>query len=277
MAEKKVRGIPWMTKIDSWYQFSDGLYPGWHPGQSVIHNESKNVQNGSGYVTIENEKWWCDASSTTGAWNVSNLFNSTGVSTHMVNGKRHNSCYFVGGYTSSNNFTNSNSSYYFGEHQSSMVRNAIGFAVQSNCSGSHSTSGGSSQAYLEKVGMFYSDSTRKRWCLIANQKVAGDINLNSEYPDHSNKYYCYRLGSADIAKVKDNNLVLMGMAFQFVHGAKSMGRDSQCNLFNLRILVGDGTGLVNNQSTNRILIADKPDRRLDEYLSNHAMDITADV
>ena len=46
MAEKKVRGIPWMTKIDSWYQFSDGLYPGWHPGQSVIHNESKNVQNG---------------------------------------------------------------------------------------------------------------------------------------------------------------------------------------------------------------------------------------
>lgn len=272
MADKKIRGIPWMTKIDSWYQYSDGLYPGWHPGQSVIHNTSKNWQDSSGYITIEGEKWWGDAYSTTGAWNVENLFGSTGVSTAMVNGTRHNTLYFIGANTDSSNWT-TNSNYYFGTHQSSCVRNAIGFSVMNNCSGSHSDNGGSSQAFLEKVGLFYAAPNRKRYGFIANQKVAGDHNLNSSYPNHSDKWYTYRLDLADINYVNDNQLMLMGMGFQFVHTAKTMGRDSQCNLSNLRILVGDGTGLVNNQATNRILVADSPDTLLQDHIANEPMNI----
>ncbi len=273
MSDRKVRGIPWMTKIDSWYQFSDGLYPGWSPGQSVIHNTAKGYSDGNGYVTIEGVKWWGDRLSTAPDWNVNHLFGTTGVSVKLYNGTRHNTLVFIGANTDSASWL-TNSNYYFGTHQSSMIRDAIGFSVQSNCKGSHSTDGGSSQAYLEKVGMFYAAPNRKRYGFIANQKVAGDFNLNSKYPDNRNdKFYTYRISSSDINYVNDNKLILMGMGFQFVHEAKTMTRDSQCNLFNLRILVGDGTGLVNNQSTNRILIASNPNTLLQDHLAGEPRDI----
>ena len=273
MSEKKVRGIPWMTKISSWYQFSDGLYPGWHPGQRVLNTESRNTWNSSGYVTIEGTKWWGDRDSNMGKWNVENLFNTTGVSTRLNNGTRHNTLHFVGGFTENTSWLN-DSAYYFTSSESSMVRNAIGFSVQSNCAGSHSDGGGSSQAFLEKVGLFYAHpETRKRYGFVADQKVSGDHSLNQSYPDHSDKYYTYRISSSDINFVHDNKLVLMSMGFQFVHTAKSMARDSKCNLFNLRIMVGDGTGLVDNNYTSRILIVDRPERTLNELYNGANTDI----
>ena len=112
MADLKVRGIPWMTKLTSWYQFSDGLYPGWHPGQRVLTTQSRNTSSSSGYYTIEGEKWWGDRSSNMGAWNVQDLFSTTGVSTRLSNGTRHNTLHFVGGFTNNTSWVN-DSVYYF--------------------------------------------------------------------------------------------------------------------------------------------------------------------
>ena len=56
----------------------------------------------------------------------------------------------------------------------------------------------------------------------------------------------------------------MGMGFQTVHTGKSMSRDSRINVSNMRIIVGDGTGLVNNQYTNRIMLLKDPTTTIDD-------------
>ena len=182
----------------------------------------------------------------------------------MNNKLRYNTCAFIGAYTNNDNFYQ-NTYTYPSDARSSMVRNAIGFACKSNIVGSHSDKGGDSQAVIEKVGLVYAHPmTFKRYIFIANQKVAGSINLNQQYGNHSTKYYTYRISSSNIAFVKDQKLVLMGMGFQTVHTGKSMSRDSRINVSNMRIIVGDGTGLVNNQYTNRIMMLKDPTTTIDD-------------
>ena len=256
----KIRGCPWMTKIDSIYQFSDGLYPGWHPGQAIFPNTWGRARWSNGSHKIEDENWWQNTLVGDMDFSPGKLFStgynpeSNGAFSRMNNKLRYNTTAFVGAYTNSSDFEN-NTFTYPSDSRSSFLRDAIGFACISNIKGSHSDSGGSSQAIMEKVALFYAHpTTRKRYMHICETKVTGTINKNSLYPNHSNYYYMYRISDAGISDVKDNKLVLMGMGFQTVHDGKSMSRDSQINLNNMRILIGNGTGFVNNQYTNRIML-----------------------
>ena len=270
MTSKKIRGVPWMTKIDSDNQFSDGGFPGWHPGQAVFTETWKRAPwaNDGGRV-LEGETWWQNTSAAGLDFTPSKLFstgapNSTGAFSSMNNKLRYNTCAFIGAYTNNDNFYQ-NTYTYPSDARSSMVRNAIGFACKSNIVGSHSTDNGSAQAVIEKVGLVYAHPmTFKRYIFIAKDKVAGSHNLNQLYPNHSTKYYTYRISSSNITFVKDQKLVLMGMGFQTVHSGKSMSRDSRINVSNMRIIVGDGTGLVNNQYTNRIMMLKDPTTTIDD-------------
>ena len=266
----KIRGVPWMTKIDSNYQFSDGLYPGWHPGQAIFTETWKRApwSNDTGRK-LEGETWWQNTTAGDVDFTPSKLFstgapNSTGGNSRMNNKLRYNTCAFIGAYTNSDSFYQDTYTYP-SDARSSMVRNAIGFSCQSNIVGSHSTDGGSSQAVIEKVGLVYAHPmTFKRYIFIANDKVAGSISKNSLYGNHNTEYYTYRISSSNITTVKEQNLVLMGMGFQTVHSGKSMSRDSRINVSNMRIIVGDGTNLVNNQYTNRIMLLKDPTTTIDD-------------
>lgn len=265
----RIRGVPWMTKIDSGYQFSDGLYPGWHPGQAIFTETWKRGPWSNGSRQIEGENWWQNTTAGSVNFAPSKVFNSgtpnsNGAYSSMNNKLRYNTCAFLGAYTNNDSFYN-NTFTYPSDARSSMVRNAIGFSCQSNIIGSYSDAGGSSQAVIEKVGLVYADPiTRKRYIYIANEKVAGSINLNSLYGNHNTYYYTYRISSSDISTVKEQKLVLMGMGFQTVHSGKSMSRDSRINISNMRIIVGDGTGLVNNQFSNRIMLLKDFTTQLDD-------------
>lgn len=271
MATKKIRGVPWMTKIDSDYQFSDGLYPGWHPGQAVFTETWQRApwSNDSGQK-IENETWWQNTKAGTVNFTPSKLFGTTlphqgGAYSAMNNKLRYNTSVFIGAYTNNDNFYN-NTFTYPSDSRSSMIRNAIGFSCQSNIAGSHSDNGGDAQAWIEKVGLFYAHPlTFKRYMFIADEKVAGSQNLNSKYGNLSLKYYTYRISSSGITYVRDERLVLMGMGFQTVHTGKSMSRDSRINVSNMRIIVGDGTGLVNKQYTNRIMMLKDPTTTISDH------------
>ena len=266
----KIRGVPWMTKIDNFNQFSAGGFPGWHPGQAIFTETWKRApwSNDTGRV-IENETWWQNTNATALDFTPSKLFGTTlphqgGAYSSMNNKLRYNTCAFIGAYTNNDNFYQ-NTYTYPSDARSSMVRNAIGFSCQSNIAGSHSDGGGDAQAVIEKVGLVYAHPmTFKRYIFIAKDKVAGSHNLNSKYSNLSNYYYTYRISSSDINFVYDNKLVLMGMGFQTVHTGKSMSRDSRINLSNMRILVGDGTGLVSNSSTNRIMMLKDPTTTIDD-------------
>ena len=155
----KIRGVPWMTKIDSNYQFSDGLYPGWHPGQSIFTETWKRApwSNDTGRK-LEGETWWQNTTAGTVDFAPSKLFSTgtpqNGAKSSMNNKLRYNTCAFIGAYTNNDNFYQDTYTYP-SDARSSMVRNAIGFSCQSNIVGSHSTDGGSAQAVIEKVGLVY--------------------------------------------------------------------------------------------------------------------------
>ena len=270
MTTKKIRGVPWMTKIDNFNQFSGGAFPGWHPGQAVFTETWKRApwSNSTGRV-IENETWWQNTTAGGMDFTPSKLFGTTlphqgGAYSSMNNKLRYNTCAFIGAYTNNDNFYQ-NTYTYPSDARSSMVRNAIGFSCQNNIAGSHSDNGGDAQAVIEKVGLVYAHPlTLKRFIFIAKDKVAGSQNLNSKYSNLSNYYYTYRISSSNIQYVKDNKLVLMGMGFQTVHTGKSMSRDSRINLSNMRIIIGDGTGLISPSSSNRIMMLKDPTTTIDD-------------
>ena len=266
-----VRAIPWMQKITSYDGHTNGDYRGWHNGQAILRNLAQE-KNFGGSFTMDGINWWSDTVSSAAAWSAVALFGDTGVTTSMVNGNRHNTCFFVGDRTNAGSFYAASYTYPMSS-VSSMVRNAIGFSCQNNCQGSFSDGGGGAQAYLEKVGMFFADpNTGKRYTYIANQKVSGSHNLNQLYPNDGNYYYCYRLSDGNINSVHNNKLVLMGMAFQFVHSVKTAKHTSICNLKNMRIIVGEGTGLVTTPGT--LLICDINSRTLQEYKDGHDISIS---
>ena len=246
----KVRAIGWMQKITSYDGLTNGDFYGWHNGQTVLlnHHECK-----SSSKTISGVTFSADASGGAGGvWTDYNLFNSGGVVTQMVNAADHTTSHYFGHRVKESDFYN-NDYTYVGGSQSSMVRNAIGFSCQNTCNGSFSDGGGNAQAYLQKVGLIYAHpQTFKRHVYVAGDKVGGSMNINSKYSNNNNYWYCYRLSSSDITTVKDQQLVLMGMAFQFKHGSKPTNHTSSCTLRNLRIIVGDGTGLVT--TPNRLLM-----------------------
>lgn len=246
----KVRAIGWMQKITSYDGHTNGDFYGWHNGQTVLlnHHECK-----SSSKTISGVTFSADASGGAGGvWTDYNLFNSGGVVTQMVNAADHTTSHYFGHRVKESDFYN-NDYTYVGGSQSSMVRNAIGFSCQNTCNGSFSDGGGNAQAYLQKVGLIYAHpQTFKRHVYVAGDKVGGSMNINSKYSNNNNYWYCYRLSSSDISTVNSEKLVLMGMAFQFKHGSKPTNHTSSCTLRNLRIIVGDGTGLVT--TPNRLLM-----------------------
>ena len=267
-----VRAIPWMQKIVSYDGHTNGDFVGWHNGQLVIYNVTNGRSFTGNSITMDGINWWADTISAGPAWTVPNLFDHNAVRSEMVNGNRHNTCFFIGDRTNATSFYASSYTYPMSS-VSSMVRNAIGFSCLNNCKGSYSNGGGGAQAYLEKVGMFYADpNTGKRYTYIANQKVSGSHNLNQLYPNDGNYYYCYRLSDGNINSVNNNKLVLMGMGFQFVHSVKTAKHTSMCNLKHMRIIVGDSGGLVT--IPNRLLICDVNERTLQEHKDGHALSIT---
>lgn len=268
MADAKVRAIPWMQKIESYNGHHNGDFLGWHNGQTLLYNssEKKNFGSTSSGHKLENIEWWADDTSLAGNWTTSNLFGSNGVASELRNGKKHNTCFFIGTQTTTSSFYNNIYTYPMSS-KSSMVRNAIGFSCQNTCRGSYSDGGGNAQAWLEKVGLFYAHpDTGKRHIYMANNKVSGNHNLNLKYPNNNDYYYCYRLSSSNITTVKDQKLVLMGMGFQFVHDYKSAPHTSMCSLKNLRIIAGDGTGLVS--TANRLLICGSNLTTFQEFKDN---------
>ena len=262
MAHLKVRGVPWMTYPASNSDYTtDGAFPGWFAGQEVLLNKSFCSKN---EPTMDGITWWGKIDSTDGDFKPRDVFGTSGSTTALQNGKRYNTCYFLGSYVDNASFQNNEYTYPTGA-TSSMMRNVIGFACQNDCGGSFSDSGGDAQAYLEKVGLFYAHpTTRKRYTFLANHKVGGNHSLNSKYSNQSQYHYAYRIASDKLPLVNSNKLIFMGMALQFVHSARPSSHTSRCTIKNMRILVGDGTGLVQPNNTNRIMLIDANRRQLHE-------------
>ena len=80
------------------------------------------------------------------------------------------------------------------------------------------------------------------------------------------------LSSTDITTVKDQQLVLMGMAFQFYHGSRPANHTSMCTLMNMRIIVGDGTGLVT--TPNRLLMVQHVLTNLNDVKNGNPMSLS---
>ena len=138
---------------------------------------------------------------------------------------------------------------------------------------SFSDGGGNAQAYLQKVGLIYAHpQTFKRHVYVADNKVGGDMNMNAKYSNKNNYWYCYRLSTDNIYTVNNEQLVLMGMAFQFKHGSKPANHTSMCTLKNMRIITGDGTGLVTNPS--RLLMVQHVTTNLNSVKSGGDMSIS---
>lgn len=251
---KKINGLPWMQKIKDNSAFVDSVFKGYHRGNRMLYGTvSKNEFDGNN-VNLEGITWYGSWTSTAEDWTVDNLFTS-GVKTQINNKKDYNTCFFAGSSHVNTGFLNQTFNYP-STSISGMVRDAIGFAVRNSCIGSHSDKGGDSQAYLQKVGLFYADpsANNKRYIFLADQYMSGNFNINQPYPNNSQTYYYnYRLSEENIKKVNDKKLLLMGLGFQFFHGGKSASHTSVCNLSEFRILVGDGPNMI-DENPNRILI-----------------------
>lgn len=265
-----VRAIPWMQKITSYNGHTNGDFYGWHNGQTVLLNHYKNQSSSK---TISGVTFSASGGSSASAWTDAKLFGN-GVISSMVNGKDYTTSHYIGHRVQDSDFYNDDYTY-VGGSQSSMVRNAIGFSCQHTCSGSFSDSGGNAQAYLQKVGLIYAHpQTFERHVYVADNKVGGDMNINSKYSNKNNYWYCYRLSLTNITTVKDHGLVLMGMAFQFKHGSKASSHTSMCTLKNMRIIVGDGTGLVT--TPNRLLMVQHNLTALYDVKNGNPMSISYD-
>ncbi len=254
-----------MARIDNPSQYSDGSFTGWHPGQYPVTNKFK-WYNFGGSKTFNGVTWWANIlPNVDDEFAPADLFSGTGGLTQLNNAKRYNTCAFIGADVNNSDFTTDGFKY--GENSAtSGVRDVIGFSCQNTCSGSHSDKGGDAQAFLEKVGLFYADiNTGNRYTFTATEKVAGSWNLNNKYADQNLEYYTYRLKPSNIEAVNKNNYVLMGMAFQFVHTGKTASHTSRCTLKNMRILCGDGTGLVAPSVVNRIMLVGRETHTLGDF------------
>lgn len=262
MSHLKVRGVPWMTYPASNLDYqTDGAFPGWFAGQEVLLNKSYTSKNNP---TMDGIKWWGTVDSNAGDMKPRDVFGTAGSTTGLQNGKRYNTCFFLGSYVDNSSFQNNEYTYPTAA-TGSMMRNVIGFGCQTDCKGSHSDKGGDAQAYLEKVGLFYAHpTTRKRYTFLASYKLAGNLSLNQHHPDLGQYHYAYRIPGDKLPLVNSNKLIFMGMALQFVHDYKAAAHTSRCTIKNMRILVGDGTGLVQPNNTNRIMLIDANRRQLHE-------------
>lgn len=253
MSIQSVRACPWMTYPNSSSAFTGGGYPGWHPGQNPLNNKSY-AHTFTNKITLDGVDWWGGASPTR-LDKPENFFRTDkSFQSSIQNNSRQNVLILVGSSVDLTSFTNPSFTY-SDTAAGSRARNIIGFGCQNSCGGSYSDKGGNSQAYLEKVGFFYADPvTYRRSNYVASVKVSGNHNINQLYPDQSYYYYSYRLSDSDIAKVKDQKLLCMGMALQYVHDARTSTHTSACLIKNMRWIAGDGSGLVQPSQINRIMI-----------------------
>jgi len=270
MSHLKLRGVPWSIYPGLDEHYSAGGFKGWHPNQEVISNKSTVLYEAK---TMDGITWWGDTGSVDGQMEPENVFGTAGSATSMVNGKRHNTVFFLGTYTDHANFTNSEFTYP-SDARSSMMRNVAGFGCRNSCTGSHSDSGGNAQAFLEKVGLFYAHpTTRKRSTFTAYEKVSGSHSLNSHYPNKNWYHYAYRLSSTSIRTIRDQKLVFMGMALQFVHDCKASKHTSRCSIKDMRVFCCEDLNTLMWQNTTRIMLIDSNKRTLSEYANGHAMEI----
>ncbi len=263
-----------MGRIDNQAQYLGGSFPGWHPGQYPFENVYK-WYNFGGSKTFNGVTWWGNIlPNNQDNFKVQDLFGSTGGFTVLNNSKRYNTCAFIGADVRYTDFTE-NSFKYKESSRTSGVRNVMGFSCQNTCAGSFSDKGGDAQAFLEKVGLFYADRmSGNRYTYIADQKVAGSHSLNSSYSDQGTKWYTYRLSDADVEKVHTNKYLLMGMGFQFVHTGKAASHTSTCKLTDMRIIVGDGPGMVGPSVSSRIMLIADPDSNLGDFKYNRPVSYT---
>ena len=262
-----IAGIPWMQKIDTEnILLGTAEYRGWHQTQNMHQrsimgriSSSKTLSGitfysqhaGDGSTKEDSNKLWTD----------------DGCYTKLNNGKNYNTCMFFGAQTDTDGFFNVDSYYYPSNSITSRALSVIGWGARWDCKGSHSNSGGDSQAYPEKVVLFYADpnDNYKRVAINANEKVAGNYTLGNKFSNDSTKWNSYRVSSANISTIHSKHYIYTGMGIQFFHGHKSMSRDSVCHMRNVKLMCGDGTGLVTAGSVNRILICSYPTTPLSDW------------
>ena len=260
-----VTGIPWMQKIDSESILTtDGSYYGWHANQNM-HQRSI-MGRISSDKTLSGEKFYAQlsGSGSSGA-SSNNLWNSTGCITTLQNGRNYNTCMFFGAATDTDAFFDNNEFYYSANNVCSRALSVIGWGARWTCSGSFSDSGGDAQAYPEKVCLFYADPNDrfKRVVINANQKKAGNYTLGNKFSNKSNYYNSYLIPTDKIGTVNTGNYIYMGMGIQFFHGHKAQSHTSSCTMKNVRLICGDGTGLVSTPS--RILVCSYPSTQLKDW------------
>ena len=252
---QKVRTIPWMTKYTHIDQFTANNKMAAHPGHNFIFPKYHVMYNSGGSFDTNGVTWWTPGSNAAPSIsNGTNFWGSTKFQCSMVNGKNYDQCIFHGSSVDDTAFKNSSFTYRDNAAHCN-VRNAIGFACKNSIKGSYSDSGGDAQAYMQWLGLFYMNpTTRARVVYKADVKVAGSINMGSKYSNTNDYYYCYRISDARINDVRDKKLLLMGFGLQIYHSSRPAAHTSTFNLSQMRIIVGDGNGLVTYSNTNRLMI-----------------------
>ena len=267
MSDWGIAGIPWMQKIDQESLLTGtSTYYGWHASQNM--HERSIMGRISSTKTLSGITFYSGNNGQgSSAADSNKLWTGDGCQTWMDNGKNYNTCMFFGAKTNTSEFFDSDTYYYPTNSVCSRALCVIGFGARWDCKGSHSNSGGDAQAYPEKVGLFYADPSNyfKRVCILADNKVAGNYTLNNKFGNDSTKWNSYRVSSANINTIKDKNYIYMGMGIQFFHGHKGMSRNSSCHVRNVRLMCGDGTGLVTGGSVNRILVCSYPSTQVQNW------------
>ena len=264
MADWGITGIPWMQKITEARLTTPGEYFGWHDNQNM-HQRSI-MGRISSDKTLSGEKFYSQQSgSGSNGSDSNNLWNGTGCNTTLQNGRNYNTCMFFGAGTDTSAFFDNNDYNYSANAVCSRALSVIGFGARWTCSGSFSDAGGDAQAYPEKVCLFYADpnNTFKRVVINANQKKSGNYTLGNKFSNNNTYYNSYLIPTDKINTVNTGNYIYMGMGIQFFHGSKASSHTSNCRMKNVRLICGDGTGLVDTPS--RILICSYPSTELKNW------------
>ena len=260
-----ITGIPWMQKIDSASVLTDdGKYYGWHANQNMHQRSIMKI--GTKDYTLSGEKFYTGTTASGSSGGDSNdLWGDKGCYVSVLNAKNYNTSFYFGAGTNTSEFFDNDTYYYPSNSICSRALAVIGWGARWTCAGSFSDNGGSAQAYPQKVCLFYADPHEhyKRVVIDANEKKSGNYTLGNKFNNNSTYYNSYMIPTSKIDTVGKGDYIYMGMGVQFYHGSKTKTHTSTCTMKNVRLICGDGAGLVT--TPNRIQVCSYPSTLLKDW------------
>ena len=252
MADLKIQTTPWATAISHKDQFTASNQFQWHEGTQVIFNKSYNVSKDvNGTFKTNGISWYNQGVGNDHDGTCKTLFEATGYTSKMDNGRNYDQNVFFGSFVDQKDFKN-DSYTYPSNVSSSFLRNVVGFAALTDIANSFSDGGAGAQAWVRKICFFYMNTYRTRKTFELKEKLYGDKNLNQQFTSsdgRNKKWFCYRLSSTDITTVTNEKLMLTGIGVHFFHSYKTVSHRSQQRLSQFRVLTASGPNFNTYPST----------------------------